>query len=140
MATPSFLDPLQMWRDAVNKLEKEVNTLAAGSTQSEQVVRSLHGFSSASLALQQVVDKSISAYLRKANLPSRKEVADLAETLQRIEGKLDRLLPPDPAAEAPARPARTRRPPASAAVAPPEPPAAKPAAKRPARRRAPARD
>ena len=37
----------------------------------------------------------IGGYLRRANLPSRKEVLELAESLRRIEDKLDRLLPAD---------------------------------------------
>ncbi|MFT3816092.1 MAG: hypothetical protein QM750_00435 [Rubrivivax sp.] len=131
MATSQFPDPLQLWRDALTKLEKEANALATGSTQSPEIVRSLHGFSAASFGIQQIVEKAIGAYLRSANLPSRTEVAELGAALQRIEHKLDRLLPADPA-EAASRPARTRRPPPKAEAAPvPEPVVpAKPAAKR----------
>jgi hypothetical protein len=57
--------------------------------------------------MQQMFEKVIDAYLRRANLPSRKEIAEVAESLRRIEDKLDRLLPAD--APVP-RPARTRRP------------------------------
>lgn len=138
MASSSlFPDPLQLWRDAVNKLETEANSLAAGSMNSQEVVRSLHDFTTASLGMQQMFEKVVGAYLRKANLPSRKEVAELAEALQRIEEKLDRLLPPEAGAGIPAaRPARTRRPP-TAAPAPDPAPAAAPATV--AKRRAPAR-
>src|SRR5580765_1636587 len=138
MASSLFPDPMQLWRDAVSKLESEVNSLATGSTNSQKVVRSLHQFSSATLGVQQMVEKAITAYLRSANLPSSKEVAELAESLQRIEDKLDRLLPADTTDEA-SRPARTRRPAVSVAapVPVPEPAAvAKPAAKPAAKRRA----
>lgn len=120
MASSLFPDPLQMWRDAVTRLESEVNALATGSTKSQNVVRSLHQFSSASLGIQQMIEKAIGAYLRSANLPSRKEVAELAEALQRIEHKLDRLLPESDADESP-RPARTRRPPVPVAAPAPSP-------------------
>ena len=51
MASP-FLDPLQMWREAVTKLESEVNSLATGSTKSQDVVRALHQFSNVSLGME----------------------------------------------------------------------------------------
>ena len=112
MTSSLIPDPLQMWRDAVTKLENEVNSIATGSTKSQEVVRSLHQFSTASLGIQRMIDKALGAYLRRANLPSRKEIVQLAETLQRIEHKLDRLLPPDGGDMSP-RPKRTRRPLAS---------------------------
>src|SRR5688572_31823270 len=102
MSTSLFPDPLQMWRDAVTKLEGDVNSLTTGSMNSQEVVRSLHDFSAASLGMQQLFEKAIGAYLRRANLPSRKDVAELAQALQRIEDKLDRLLPAD-AVAAPAQ-------------------------------------
>ena len=116
MAT-SFLDPLQMWRDAVTKLEGEVNSVATGSTKYDDVVRALHQFSAVSLGMEQALEKAIGGYLRRANLPSRKEVLELAESLRRIEDKVDRLLPPEAAAPPAPRPPRTRRPSAA------EPPA-----------------
>jgi len=131
MASSLFLDPLQLWREAVNKLENDVNALATGSMKSQEVARSLQQFSTVSLGMQQVLEKAIEAYLRRANLPSRKELEAVAETLQRIEHKIDQLLPAE-AVPVP-RPARTRRPqgaaPAAAAAPAPAP------APRPARTR-----
>ncbi|WHZ11637.1 MAG: hypothetical protein OJF60_002076 [Burkholderiaceae bacterium] len=113
MASSLFPDPLQMWRDAVTRLENDVNALATSGMKSQEVARSLNQFSAVSLGMQQMFDKMVDAHLRRANLPSRKEVAELAQTLERIEGKLDRLLPAgaQPATAAAPRPARTRRPP-----------------------------
>ena len=130
MASSIFPDPLQLWRDAVNRLEKDVNALATGSLGSQEVSRSLHQFSTVSLGMQQMLEKLIERYLQKANLPSRKEVAELAESLRRIEDKLDRLLPAEASVT---RPARTRKPPPVELPAAEAPPAA-PAAARPARR------
>ena len=136
MASSFLVDPLQMWRDAVTKLESDVNSLATGSTKSDEVVRALHQFSSVSLGMEQVLEKVIGGYLRRANLPSRKEVLELAEALRRIEDKVDRLLPAADSAPAP-RPPRTRRPSsASEARTPVEAPApAAPAKRRPTRRK-----
>ena len=135
MASSLFPDPLQLWRDAVTRLENDVNAMATGGMKSQEVARSLNQFSAVSMGMQQAFEKVIDGYLRRANLPSRKEVAELAEALQRIEGKIDRLLPVDALRAPVPRPARTRRPPGAAA--PPEPaqepvPAAAPVAAKPA--------
>jgi hypothetical protein len=116
MASTLFPDPFQLWRDAVTKLEGDVNSLATGSMKSQEVARSLHQFSTVSLGMQQMFERVIEAYLRKANLPSRKEVAELAESLRRIEDKLDRLVPAQALGVPAPRPARTRRPSGAAAV------------------------
>jgi hypothetical protein len=115
MTEPYFFDPLQLWRDAVSKLEKSANEHANAQLKSPGVARSLQDAATVSFGLQQAYAKATDAYLRQANLPSRNQVLELAETLQRIEEKLDRLLP----AAAVPRPARTRRP--AAAMTPPAP-------------------
>ena len=111
MASSLIPDPLQMWREALTTLEGNVNSLVTGSMDSQEVMRSVHQLSSVSLGLQQAFEKAIGSYLAKVNLPSRKDVSELAAALQRIEDKLDRLLPASTAATALPRPARTRRPP-----------------------------
>ena len=105
MTEPYFFDPLQLWRDAVSKLEKSANERANAQLKSPGVARSLQDAAAVSFGLQQAYAKATDAYLRQANLPSRKQVQELAETLQRMEEKIDRLLP----ATADPRPARTRR-------------------------------
>jgi hypothetical protein len=147
MSTAPFPDPFQLWRDALTKLEGGVNSLVTGSMDSQEVMRSVHQLSALSLGLQQAFEKAIGAYFAKLNLPSRKDVAELAAALQRVEDKLDRLLPASAlAAGAPPRPPRTRRPPEAAAataaeapaVAPPRPAAkavSKPAPRKAARPR-----
>ena len=114
MATPFFFDPLQLWRDAVNRLESDANTLTTDSLKSPELVRTLQQATTVSSGMQQGFDKLLDGYLRRANLPSRKQLAELTQTLERIEQKLDRLLPP---ADVP-RPARTRKPAAAAPTAP----------------------
>ncbi|QBR04034.1 hypothetical protein [Paraburkholderia pallida] len=114
MASSLFPDPFQIWREALSKLENDANAVAAGSLKSQEVLQSLHQFSSASLGMQQWFEKTIEEYLRRANLPSRKAVDELAVSLRRIEEKLDRLLPQAASATSAPRPARTRRPPGAA--------------------------
>lgn len=119
MTSSLIPDPLQMWREALTKLESNVNSLVTGSMDSQEVMRSVHQLSTVSVGLQHAFEKAISSYLAKVNLPSRKDVSELAAALQRIEDKLDRLLPASAAAPALSRPARTRRPPPEEASAPP---------------------
>ena len=119
MTSSLIPDPLQMWREALTKLETNVNSLVTGSMDSHEVMRSVHQLSAVSLGLQQAFEKAIGSYLAKVNLPSRKDVGELAAALQRIEDKLDRLLPASAAAPALPRPARTRRPPSEEASAKP---------------------
>lgn len=128
MTDPYFFDPLQLWRDAVSKLEKSANERANAQLKAPGVARSLQDAATVSFGLQQAYAKAIDAYLRQANLPSRKQVVELAETLQRLEEKIDRLLP----VTADPQPARTRRPAVAAAPSTPAPVAAprKGAAKR----------
>ena len=126
MASSLIPDPLQLWREAVTKLESSVNSLVTGSMESQEVVRSLHQFRTVSLGLEQAFEKAIGSYLGKVNLPSRKDIADLATTLQRVEDKLDRLLPAQAGAAPVPRPPRTRRPPAAAQSSTPAAAATKP--------------
>jgi len=132
VATSLIPDPFQLWREALTKLEGNANSLVTGSMDSQELVRTMHQLSTLSLNMQQAFEKAIGSYLARVNLPSRKDVGDLAAALQRVEDKLDRLLPAGAALAAP-RPPRTRRPPPEE-VAPAAVEAAKPAATKAARR------
>lgn len=142
MSTSPIPDPFQLWREAVAKMESNVNTLVSGSMESRELMGSLHQLSAVSLGMQQAFEKAIGSYLGKLNLPSRKDVLELAATLQRLEDKIERLLPANAGAEQAAvpRPARTRRPPDDgSALAPvaavPAPTASATPAKRPVTRK-----
>jgi hypothetical protein len=137
MTSALIPDPLQLWREALTRLESNVNSLVTGSMDSQELVRSVHQLSTVSLGLQQAFEKAIGSYLAKLNLPSRKDVNELATALQRIEDKLDQLLPASAGAPALPRPARTRRPPPEEAAAKPtEARVAAPKAAAPAKRTA----
>ena len=104
-------DPPQMWRKAIAKLEARGNALANRAMDSNEFSSALHHMANLSLGMQQTFEKVLGTYLKKANLPSRTEVAELAEALQRIESKLDRLLPAEARPDTATKPARTRVPP-----------------------------
>ncbi len=131
MSTSLIPDPFQLWREALTKLEGNVNSLVTGGMDSQELMRSVHQLSSLSMGMQQAFEKAIGSYLAKVNLPSRKDVHDLAATLQRVEDKLDRLLPAAAVSAAP-RPPRTRRPQEDAAPAAEAAAAATPALAKPA--------
>lgn len=112
MAATLLTDPLRLLREAVNKLEGELNTLANRKMDSPEFSSVLHRYVQVSIVLQQLFDKALAGTYKRLNLPSRSDIVELTATLQRIEDKLDRVLgaaaPPGP------QPARTRRPPEQA--------------------------
>jgi len=110
MSNSLIPDPLQMWRKAIAKLESGGNALANRAMDSSEFSSALHQMANLSLGMQQTFEKVLGTYLKKANLPSRAEIVELAQALQRIESKLDRLLPTEPAPDQRPRPARTRVP------------------------------
>ena len=138
----SFLpDPLELLRQAVNRLEGRANSLAGRGLEIDQVVKTLHQLSSVSLVLRQAVELALDSFYKRLNLPTGREFAEMKTTLQRLEDKLDSLLAAAAAAGPAPRPARTRQP---VAVAPAAKAAVKAAVKAvkarktaaPARRRA----
>jgi hypothetical protein len=123
MAKSFIPDPLELLRQAVNRLEGRANTLAGRGMEFDQVLKALHQVSSLSLALRQAVEMALESAYKRLNLPTGREFAEMSATLQRLEDKLDSLLAAQVAAGgAASRPARTRKPASGAASA-----AAKPA-------------
>jgi hypothetical protein len=110
MSNSLIPDPLQMWRKAIAKLESGGNALANRAMDSNEFSSALHQIANLSLGMQQTFEKVLGTYLKKANLPSRAEIVELSHALQRIESKLDRLLPTEPTPDPRPRPARTRVP------------------------------
>ena len=110
MTSSVNLDPFEMWRQVVTKLEGGMNSLANSGMSSEQFTRAAHQFSQISTGLQQTFEKALDGYFKALNLPSRKDIVDLAETLQRLEEKIDLLLPIEVREPFENRPLRTRQP------------------------------
>ena len=152
-----MLDPLNLWRDALGQWENRTNQVANQEMKSEDFARATNALLGMSLGLQQALGKANTALLKELNLPSRGELLEIGERLQRIEdqlGQVVRLLGAQSPAAGPApgaMPPRTRKPVAPPAAQPPEAiaagppparrsPAVKPGAKKPAAKKsAPAR-
>jgi hypothetical protein len=103
-------DPLKMYREAINKFENGVNSLAARHIDSKELGLMINQFSKVSLGLQHLSQSSLERMYKRMDLPSRSEVAALAAVLQRVEDKLDQLLPAPTSEVIAPRPPRTRRP------------------------------
>jgi len=130
MALP---DPFKLYREAIDKFENGVNALAARHIDSKELGLMINQFSKVSRGLQHLSESSLERMYKRMDLPSRSEVAALAAALQRVEDKLDRLLPAPSSETIAPRPPRTRRPPAEAA--PVAAATRKPARKLPAKRK-----
>jgi hypothetical protein len=112
-------DPLQLLREAVNRLEAGANALASRRiAQSQQLAKAINRLAIAALGVERVLDKVRSGVLARLDLPSRSDVAALTLAVQRIEDKLDQLLPASARSSTAPHPARTRRPPAVPRAAP----------------------
>ena len=60
--------------------------------------------------MQQTFEKVLDGYFKALRLPSQKDIAALADRLQRLEDKIDMLLPTEQRAPPENRPLRTRQP------------------------------
>ena len=116
MTSSSNLDPFEMWRQVVTKLEGGINAMANNSMNSEQFTRALHQFSQVSTGMQQTFEKVLDGYFKALRLPSQKDIAALADKLQRLEDKIDMLLPMEQREPVENRPLRTREPSSQAKV------------------------
>ncbi|MDM0114046.1 hypothetical protein QTI66_17970 [Variovorax sp. J22R133] len=123
MSPKQLLDPLAMWREAIDRLEGGINGFATRNMESERFSQALAIVLRAGLGTHHLFDKNMARLYERLGLPSRSEVEALASSLRRIEDKLDMLLPPPAPAH---RPARTKRAPeAPVAIQPAAPAEAK---------------
>jgi hypothetical protein len=120
MAEPSSKDPAAAWQDLVAQWEKSLNALANRTMGSDEFSKSINQAMSMSAGMQSSLGEVMGRYLASLNLPSRAEMTSIAERLQAIEERLDRIYAllqrsagvaePD-AAPTSAKPPRTKRPP-----------------------------
>jgi hypothetical protein len=116
MVPESFMDPMRLWREAVTRLEAEFNAVSNREMKSDAFAQGLHQFVSASVAMQQYMEKMVGEMQRHLNVASRTDAAEMLASLRRVEERLDRLVPPEIVGRP--RPTRTRRPPGEHAVNP----------------------
>ncbi len=120
MAEPSSKDPAAAWQDLVAQWEKSLNALANRTMGSDEFSKSINRAVSLSAGMKSSLGEVMGRYLASLNLPSRAEMTSIAERLQAIEERLDRIhallqrsagVAQSGAAPASARPPRTKRPP-----------------------------
>src|SRR5580765_7376702 len=92
MASSQTLDPFEMWRQVVTKLEGGINSMANKSMNSEEFGRALAQFSQVSVGMQQTFEKVLDGYFKALRLPNQKDINALSAGLQRLEDKIDMLL------------------------------------------------
>lgn len=114
-------DPFKLYRESLNRLEQGANALATRHADSPYMARTLLGISRLALGARHVSEKSLVSVYRHLALPSRHEVETIAAAVQRVEDKLDLLLPESAKPVRPQRPERSRKPaPNSAEAAAPQ--------------------
>jgi hypothetical protein len=117
----SFLpDPLELLRQAASRLDGRAGAPAGRGLEIDRLMKTLQQMSGLSLALRQAVESALEGAYRRLNLPSGDEFNEVKATLQRIEGKLDRLLAEQ--GVSPPRPSRARKPAAARPAAKAEKP------------------
>lgn len=119
-------DFLELWRDALQKWERQTNEALNNVSADEGVSRVMNQSLAAMTRLQAQQGEAIERMLVRSNLPSRADFRALGERLEGIEAQLAELkgllqeVATTPSAKAPTgadmapRPARTRKPPQEA--------------------------
>jgi hypothetical protein len=110
--------PLRLCREALNRLESGVNSLAANNLDSPRVARTLLGASRIAAGTRHVSEKSLAAVYRRLALPTRNEIERITAAMHRMEDKLDLLIPESEKPARAAPPPRTRQPVLQARVEP----------------------
>ena len=131
MAFSFFPDPLRLCRKALDKIENGVNSLVARKMDSKEFAEAVNQLSKVAIGVKHMSEQSLACVYRRLEVPTRSEVNSLAATVERIEHKLDQILPPEVKPDIRPRPARTRRPEVVET-----PPAEKPQARKTAVKRA----
>ena len=108
-------DPFGVFRDMVNQWEKAANEYGGKIAGSSEFARSMQGATAMSMQVQQAVHEGMTKVLAASNIPSREDLAALAERMGKIEALLARIEGAIGSAEAAAaatpKPKRTKQPP-----------------------------
>lgn len=121
---PSPPDPVAAWRQWVDTTEKQWNDLLGEAMGTEEFAAGLGQNLDVFLHIQRVMNETMGSYLSAVNVPTRTDVLGLGERLVGVEARLAAIEAQlalalnalgqisAGAGTTPARPARTRRPPA----------------------------
>jgi polyhydroxyalkanoic acid synthase PhaR subunit len=121
-SAPAPADPFQLWREWLDRSERQWNEWLSEAMGSEQFGRSGQRLLDMAVAFQSSMNAATHRYFTALNVPTRADVLQLGERLVAIEERLatieaallERAHAPGAAATAAAapRPKRTRKPPA----------------------------
>lgn len=109
-------DPAAAWQKMISRWEQEVNSWSGKITESEQFSEMMSQATKMQIMAQRSFNDHMEKLLKSLNLPSKVQVEELSERLDRIEESLERLtlaIGSVQKAEMPA-PKRTRKPPEGA--------------------------
>jgi hypothetical protein len=141
---PDSDDPFEVWRDWLNRSERQLNTVLNQVTSSDQFNQASSRLMETLLVFQRGMNESTQRYFSVLNVPTRTDILSLGERLGAIEERLESLEaavrdPSGSARRTAPRPARTRRPPtgtaAPAEADPPAPAIAEPSSEQKSKRR-----
>jgi len=111
-------DPFALWREWVTASEHQLNRMFNDMMGTEQFARASGSWVEAWTMFQQSMNEGAQRYFQLVNLPTRNDLADVAERLSAVEERLLRIetllaqaMGREQAAGPASRPARTRRPP-----------------------------
>ena len=116
-------DPAVIWQTMLGEMEKGFNSFANQAMASPEFSKVMNQVGGVSAGAQKQLGELMEKYLLAMNLPSRAQMAGMAERLQSIEGQLNEIkamlhqvhhnsLSQDGGPGAP-RPPRTKRPPSA---------------------------
>jgi SMC interacting uncharacterized protein involved in chromosome segregation len=113
-------DPVALWQNMIGEMEKGFNAFANEAMASPQFSKMINQVGGTTAGAQKQLGELMEKYLVSMNLPSRAQMASMAERLQSIEAQLNEIKAlllqvhgNTAVANAPVapRPPRTRRPP-----------------------------
>lgn len=84
-------DPVAQWQDFVQTWEREVNTWSNKLTEREEFSALIGQATKLQFAAQKALADRMEETLRSLNLPSKRQVDELAERLDAIEESIERL-------------------------------------------------
>lgn len=91
MAETPWTDPVALWRDMLDKMERQFNEAGNKIMGQEQFGAAVNKASVVPLAMQKAIADGMAKYLASLNLPSRDDIVALGERLSAVEQEIRRL-------------------------------------------------
>ncbi len=84
-------DPVAIWQNMMGEMEKGFNAFASKAMESPEFSKVVNQVGGVSAGAQKQLGDMMEKYLVNMNLPSRAQMAGMAERLQSIEGELSEI-------------------------------------------------